>query len=104
MENDLPSVNKYRKQLNKATADMDNYRIRYHTALKQMQQSSSSSGINGARAESLKKELEEATTKVDQCRVGFHHVNGICKTRLKIMFLSFLSGRSRGGDVRFAES
>lgn len=67
---DLPNVLKCRKQLTKATTDMDNYRVKYQTAVKLMQQNASSGGVlSASKAESLKKELEDSSLKVDQSRV-----------------------------------
>lgn len=69
LEVEIPVVNKAKKQLNKATTDMDNYRVKYQTALKLSQQNTGSALSSAQKAESLKKELEDSTVKVDQQRV-----------------------------------
>ena len=69
LEVEIPVVTKAKKQLTKATTDMDNYRIKYQTALKLSQQNTGSAVSSAQKAESLKKELEDSTVKVDQQRV-----------------------------------
>ncbi len=69
IEVDLPNVHKARKQLNKATTDMDTYRVKYQTALKLLQQNAGSGVSSASKAESLKKELEDSQIRVDQSRV-----------------------------------
>lgn len=71
LETDIPNVLKSRKQLNKATQDMDNYRQRYQAALKASHQSNGPAATVAAanKAEAVKKEWEEASTKVDQTKV-----------------------------------
>lgn len=73
IENDIPNVIKSRRQLNKATSDMDMYRQRYVVAMKQSHQSTGSSATVAAanKLEAIKQELEEATTKVDQAKDSF---------------------------------
>lgn len=63
IEDDIPNVTKARKHLNKATTDMEAVRFKYHTAIKQSQS-------NGPfKIEALKKEVEDASLKVDQTKV-----------------------------------
>ncbi|XP_054168365.1 rho GTPase-activating protein 44-like [Oppia nitens] len=72
MEVEIPVVNKAKKHLTKATTDMDNYRIKYQTALKLSQQYAGGSALSSAqKAESLRKELEDSSIKVDQTRDNY---------------------------------
>jgi hypothetical protein len=91
---DIPNVHKARKQLNKATTDMDTYRVKYQTALKLLQQNVS--GVSSAsKAESLKKELEDSQIRVDQSRVliTIHNQFSI-KVYLNNHFLGFICWRN----------
>jgi len=68
IEVDIPNVNKARKQLNKATTDMDTYRVKYQTAMKLLQQNAGSGISSASKAQSLRKELEHSTITVDPTR------------------------------------
>uniref|UniRef100_A0A1B6CIK0 Rho-GAP domain-containing protein n=1 Tax=Clastoptera arizonana TaxID=38151 RepID=A0A1B6CIK0_9HEMI len=63
-ETDVPNIMKHKRNLAKLILDMDSARTRYQTALKH----SSSSSSQGNKVDSIKDELEEAETKVEQCR------------------------------------
>lgn len=70
LDTEIPTVFKCRKSLNKATQDMENCRQRYHVALKTSHQSTGPGVIAATnKAESLKKEWEESSYKVDQYKV-----------------------------------
>lgn len=73
IDNDIPSVVKSRKHLSKATSDMDTCRQKYQQAMKQSHQSTGSSATVAAanKLETIKQELDEATTKVDQAKDAF---------------------------------
>lgn len=73
IDNDIPNVVKSRKQLNKATSDMDTCRQKYQQAMKQSHQSTGSSATVAAanKLETIKQELEESTTKVEQAKDAF---------------------------------
>lgn len=70
-EVEIPVVTKARKQLTKATTDMDSFRVKYQTALKLAQQNAGSALSSAQKAESLKKELEDSSIRVDQTRDSF---------------------------------
>ncbi|XP_046660606.1 rho GTPase-activating protein 17-like isoform X2 [Homalodisca vitripennis] len=63
---DVPNIMKYKRNLAKLILDMDSARTRYQTAVKH----NSSSSSQGNKVESIRDELEEAETKVEQCRDG----------------------------------
>ncbi|XP_039290737.1 rho GTPase-activating protein 17 isoform X2 [Nilaparvata lugens] len=65
-DSDVPNILKQRRNLNKAMLDMESARTKYHAALKHS--SASASATVGSKLDSLKDELEEAETKVEQCR------------------------------------
>lgn len=70
LENGIPAVVKCRKSLNKATQDMENCKQRYQAALKASHQSNGPAIIAATnKAESLKKEWDESSYKVDQSKV-----------------------------------
>uniref|UniRef100_A0A8D8ZMI3 Rho GTPase-activating protein 17 n=1 Tax=Cacopsylla melanoneura TaxID=428564 RepID=A0A8D8ZMI3_9HEMI len=62
VDKDLSNVSKLKASLKKFILDKDSAKSRYHAALK----SSSANGIT--KADSIREELEEAETKVEQCR------------------------------------
>merc|ERR550532_507759 len=61
LENDIPTIQKLRKQLAKLTLDMDSARGRYESARR-------NNTIQGAKLESIKDEMEEAQQKVESCK------------------------------------
>ncbi|KAG1672811.1 Rho GTPase-activating protein 44 [Nymphon striatum] len=67
LDEDIPNIVKLRKQLSKLTLDMDSVRSRHQAAIRHSQVSSSSSAVNN-KADTLQYELEEASSKVEQCR------------------------------------
>lgn len=70
LEVDMPNVSRHKKLLNTAIKDMDSYRKGYQTALKQSHQSGPAATSAAAnKADTLKKEWEESTTKVEQTKV-----------------------------------
>ncbi|KAI1293852.1 Rho GTPase-activating protein 44 [Halotydeus destructor] len=73
LDNDIPNVLKTKKSLNKAIQDMDNYRSKYQVALRQSHQVTGSTATMTAanKAETLKKDWEEATTKVEQTKDAY---------------------------------
>ncbi|XP_054281560.1 rho GTPase-activating protein 44-like isoform X1 [Macrosteles quadrilineatus] len=62
VESDIPTIMKHKRHLNKLILDMDSARTRYQTAQKHNNYS------QGNKVESIRDELEEAETKVEQCR------------------------------------
>ncbi|XP_065347479.1 rho GTPase-activating protein 44-like isoform X2 [Cloeon dipterum] len=62
IDNDIPSIVKHKRNLAKLVLDMDAARTRYQTAVKH------SNNMPGAKIESMREEMEEAQSKVDQCR------------------------------------
>lgn len=62
-ETDVPNIMKHKRNLAKLILDMDSARTRYQAALKH-----SNSSTQGNKVESIRDELEEAETKVEQCR------------------------------------
>ncbi|CAH1795003.1 unnamed protein product [Owenia fusiformis] len=69
LENDIPQINRLRKQLSKLTLDMDSARGRYQGAQRQSVAADSKSQASAAaKADNIKDEVEDATTRVEQCR------------------------------------
>ncbi|XP_072299339.1 rho GTPase-activating protein 44 isoform X4 [Eucyclogobius newberryi] len=65
-EVDIPNIQKQRKHLAKLVLDMDSARTRFHQSSKS---SSHPSTLQpGAKAESLREEMEEAATRMEICR------------------------------------
>lgn len=70
LESGIPAVIKCRKSLNKSTQDMESCRQRYQAALKASHQSNGPAIIAATnKAESLKKEWDESSYRVDQNKV-----------------------------------
>lgn len=71
MENDIPTVLKSRKLLNKASAEVDSLKLKLNQAIKHNQQSS---GNNAAqqktKVDSLTKELQDASLRLVQVKVS----------------------------------
>ncbi|XP_026686147.1 rho GTPase-activating protein 44-like [Diaphorina citri] len=64
VDKDLTNVAKLKTTLKKCILDMDSARSRYQAACR------NSSANGNTKADSIKEELEEAETKVEQCRVS----------------------------------
>ena len=71
MENDIPAVLKSRKQLGKASSEVDSLKLKLNQAIKHNQQSS---GNNQAqqktKIDSLNKELQDASLRLVQVKVS----------------------------------
>ncbi|KAI0223519.1 Rho GTPase-activating protein 44 [Lamellibrachia satsuma] len=65
LENEIPTIQKLRKQLSRLTLDMDSVRTRYQTAARQTQ---GGQGTSTTKVDAIRDELDEACTKVQQCR------------------------------------
>ncbi|XP_011300723.1 rho GTPase-activating protein 44-like isoform X2 [Fopius arisanus] len=63
LETDVPNIVKHKRNLARLILDMDSARTRYHQASKH-----SAGGTAGTKIDNLREELEEAETKVEQCR------------------------------------
>ncbi|XP_066601578.1 rho GTPase-activating protein 44-like isoform X2 [Prorops nasuta] len=63
LDTDVPNITKQKRNLARLTYEMDNVRTRYHQAIKH-----SASGTGATKVDNLREELEEAETKVEQCR------------------------------------
>ncbi|XP_044576028.1 rho GTPase-activating protein 44-like isoform X2 [Cotesia glomerata] len=63
LETDVPNIIKHKRNLARLTLDMDSARTRYHQAIKH-----NAGGTGATKVDSLREELEEAETKVEQCR------------------------------------
>ncbi|GBO12146.1 Rho GTPase-activating protein 17, partial [Araneus ventricosus] len=71
LDNEIHNINKLRKQLGKLVLDMDSARTRFQTAEKHSMQASVNNNFNTVgKVDNLKDELEDASQKVDQCRVS----------------------------------
>ncbi|XP_014481343.1 PREDICTED: rho GTPase-activating protein 44-like isoform X2 [Dinoponera quadriceps] len=62
LETDVPNILKHKRNLARLTLDMDSARTRY------LQASKHSAGTGAAKLDNLREELEEAESKVEQCR------------------------------------
>ncbi|XP_020300532.1 rho GTPase-activating protein 44-like isoform X2 [Pseudomyrmex gracilis] len=62
LDTDVPSIVKHKRNLARLILDMDSARTRYFQALKH------STGAGATKIDNLKEELEDAETKVEQCR------------------------------------
>ncbi|OXU23218.1 hypothetical protein TSAR_001023 [Trichomalopsis sarcophagae] len=65
LETDVPNIIKHKRNLQRLILDMDSTRARYHQASKHNTGLTSS---GATKVDSLRDELEEAETKVEQCR------------------------------------
>ncbi|XP_015588654.1 rho GTPase-activating protein 44 isoform X2 [Cephus cinctus] len=63
LETDVPNILKHKRNLARLTLDMDSARTRYQQASKH-----SAGGAGATKVDSLREELEDAETKVEQCR------------------------------------
>ncbi|XP_063981616.1 rho GTPase-activating protein 44-like isoform X1 [Diachasmimorpha longicaudata] len=63
LETDVPNIIKHKRNLARLILDMDSARTRYHQASKH-----SAGGTAATKIDNLREELEEAETKVEQCR------------------------------------
>ncbi|XP_057323053.1 rho GTPase-activating protein 44-like isoform X2 [Microplitis mediator] len=63
LETDVPNIIKHKRNLARLTLDMDSARTRYQQAFKH-----NAGGTGATKVDSLREELEEAETKVEQCR------------------------------------
>ncbi|XP_058797155.1 rho GTPase-activating protein 44-like isoform X2 [Phymastichus coffea] len=63
LETDVPNILKYKRNLQRLILDMDSTRTRYQQASKH-----NTGGTAATKVDSLRDELEEAETKVEQCR------------------------------------
>ncbi|GAB1600112.1 SH3 domain-binding protein 1-like isoform X3 [Argonauta hians] len=68
LENDIPTIVKLRKHLNKLTLDMDSARNRWTTAVRQSQMNSNNMAAAAYKADLIRGELEEAANKVDNAK------------------------------------
>lgn len=66
LETEIPAITRLRKQLTKLTLDMDSAKGRFHSTLKQS--SGASSASLSSKVEILRNEMEQAESRVDQCR------------------------------------
>ncbi|XP_068965342.1 rho GTPase-activating protein 44-like isoform X2 [Bombus flavifrons] len=62
LDTDVPNIIKHKRNLARLTLDMDSVRTRYQQASKH------SASAGAAKVDNLREELEEAETKVEQCR------------------------------------
>ncbi|XP_019889755.1 rho GTPase-activating protein 44 isoform X2 [Ooceraea biroi] len=62
LDTDVPSILKHKRNLTRLILDMDSARTRYFQAIKH------STGTGATKIDNLKEELEDAETKVEQCR------------------------------------
>ncbi|XP_017878987.1 rho GTPase-activating protein 44-like isoform X2 [Ceratina calcarata] len=63
LDTDVPNILKHKKNLAKLTLDMDSVRTRYHQASKH-----STTSVGASKLDNLREELEEAESRVEQCR------------------------------------
>ncbi|KAJ8683272.1 hypothetical protein QAD02_019064 [Eretmocerus hayati] len=63
LDTDVPSIMKHKRNLQKLILDMDSTKARYQQAIKH-----NTGGTGTTKVEGLKDELEDAETKVEQCR------------------------------------
>ncbi|XP_029633381.1 SH3 domain-binding protein 1 isoform X3 [Octopus sinensis] len=68
LENDIPTIVKLRKHLNKLTLDMDSARNRWTTAVRQSQLNSNNMAAAAYKADLIRGELEDAANKVDSAK------------------------------------
>lgn len=64
LDTDVPNIVKHKRNLAKLILDMDSAKTRYMQAIKH----SGNGGTGATKVDSLREELEEAETKVEQCR------------------------------------
>lgn len=64
MENDIPAVLKSRKQLNKASQEVDNLKLKLNQAIKHNQQNGQQ-----VKIDSLTKELQDSSNRLIQIKV-----------------------------------
>ena len=69
MENDIPAVLKSRKQLNKASNEVDNLKLKLNQAIKHNQQNSGNQAQQKAKIDTLNKELQDASLRLVQVKV-----------------------------------
>ncbi|XP_018399869.1 PREDICTED: rho GTPase-activating protein 44-like isoform X3 [Cyphomyrmex costatus] len=62
LETDVPNILKHKRNLHRLTMDMDSARTRYFQAIKH------STGTGATKIENLREDLEDAESKVEQCR------------------------------------
>lgn len=68
LENDIPTIMKLRKNLNKLTLDMDSARNRWTTAVRQSQMNSTNMAAASYKADIIRGEFEDASNKVDNAK------------------------------------
>ncbi|XP_012538767.1 rho GTPase-activating protein 44 isoform X2 [Monomorium pharaonis] len=62
LDTDVPNITKHKRNLHRLVLDMDSARTRYFQAIKH------STGTGATKIENLREELEDAESKVEQCR------------------------------------
>ncbi|XP_025085083.1 rho GTPase-activating protein 44-like isoform X5 [Pomacea canaliculata] len=67
-EVDIPSIMKYRKQLNKLTLDMDSAKTRFNSAVRQSHVPGANMASAAAKADAVREEYEEAANKVESIK------------------------------------
>ena len=84
MQVDIPAIAKQRKHLAKQTLDMDSARSRYMSVVKQ----NHTGNASAAKTDTLRDEMEEASHRVEQCRVSekFWSESGEKAGRVKPLF------------------
>ncbi|XP_064595401.1 rho GTPase-activating protein 44-like isoform X4 [Liolophura sinensis] len=65
---DIPYINKLKKQLSKLTLDMDSAKNRWMTAVRQSQVHGTNMASAAAKADQIKEEMEEASSRVEQAK------------------------------------
>ncbi|XP_011049503.1 PREDICTED: SH3 domain-binding protein 1-like isoform X2 [Acromyrmex echinatior] len=67
LDTDVPNILKHKRNLHRLTMDMDSARTRYFQAVK-LSHSKLNTGPGATKIENLREELEDAESKVEQCR------------------------------------
>jgi len=71
---DLPSISRSHKTLNRTHSDLNASKVKYESVRKSMENSSQISPHQAEnKLETLKNEVEENQNKLFQCRVNYHY-------------------------------